>query len=298
MNTMQRGKAFEYALVKAFDTHIPELTIKEDTLEVAKRCFSECDDSESMYQAGLEAASLLCAFDQNISESTSIRSQPDRSGQTGDVRDLILKTPIGDIGISAKTNHEALKSSRLSNRIDFGSSWADYPVSSFYWEAIEPVFTLLKELKEQGKNFSDIDNKESAIYLPIIIAFEDEMKRLCEWYSERFIKRVFLYLTGGQYDFYKVIRRRQTGYVTIQSFNPKGTLKGERKWQIPKRIEHIFRPLGSNNTILINFEGGWQISFRIHNATTKVETSLKFDIKFIGTLPYVTLTNIPNTPLV
>ncbi len=291
MNTTQRGKAFEYALVKAFDTHIPGLTIEEDTLEVAKRHFGECEDRESMYQAGLEAASLLCAFDHNVAESISIRSQPDRSGQAGDVRDLILKTPAGDIGISAKTNHEALKSSRLSRRIDFGSSWADYPVSSFYWNAIKPVFDLLKELKDQGKNFRDIDNKESAIYLPVIIAFEDEMRRLCEWYGERFITRLFRYLTGGKYDFYKVIRRRQTGYVTIQSFNSNGKLKGERKWQIPKRIEHIFRPLGSNNKILVNFEGGWQIEFRIHSATTKVETSLKFDIKFIGTPTYVTLTN-------
>ncbi len=295
MNTMQRGKAFEYALVKAFKTSIPTLSIDEITLQVPKRCFGECEDRDSMFQAGLEAAALLCAFDQNVSESISIYAQSDRIGQSGDVRDLILNTPIGEIGISAKTNHEALKSSRLSHKIDFGKSWADYPVSSFYWEAIGPVFALLAELKQEGAKFSDIDNKESAIYLPTIIAFEDEMRRLCESFGERFIRRVFLYLTG-QHDFYKVIRRKKTGYVTIQSFNPKGRLKGESKWRIPKRIEHIFRPLGSNNTILINFEGGWQISFRIHNARTMVEPSLKFDIKFIGTPDYVTLTNIPPTP--
>ena len=27
---------------------------------------------------------------------------------------------------------------------------------------------------------------------------------------------------------------------------------------------------------------GWQLSFRIHNAKTDVEPSLKFDIQFIG----------------
>ena len=27
---------------------------------------------------------------------------------------------------------------------------------------------------------------------------------------------------------------------------------------------------------------GWQLSFRIHNASTKVEPSLKFDVQFIG----------------
>jgi hypothetical protein len=29
-------------------------------------------------------------------------------------------------------------------------------------------------------------------------------------------------------------------------------------------------------------DNGWQLSFRIHNASTKVEPSLKFDVQFIG----------------
>ena len=29
-------------------------------------------------------------------------------------------------------------------------------------------------------------------------------------------------------------------------------------------------------------DGGWQFSFRIHNASTIVEPSLKFDIQFVG----------------
>ena len=34
---------------------------------------------------------------------------------------------------------------------------------------------------------------------------------------------------------------------------------------------------------------GWQLSFRIHNAKTEVEPSLKFDIQFIG-MPTTILT--------
>jgi hypothetical protein len=30
------------------------------------------------------------------------------------------------------------------------------------------------------------------------------------------------------------------------------------------------------------FDKGWQISFRIHNASTMVEPSLKFDINIVG----------------
>lgn len=296
MNTTQRGKAFEYALALAFNESIA-LNIIEPTLKVAKRCYEQCEDSEAMFQAGMEAAALLRAYDDNVAQSFAVRGQSDQAGKEGDVRDLVLETPAGDIGISAKTNHQALKSPRLSNHIDFGLQWADCPVSSHYWDTIAPVFQKLTELKQQGMRFCDVEDKESSIYLPVIIAFEDEMRRLCESYGEHFIRRVFLYLIG-KYDFYKVIRRKKKGFVTIQSFNPNGTLKGQRRWSIPKRVEHIDRPIGSNNKILMNFAGGWQISFRIHNATTEVESSLKFDVMFVGTPDYVTLTNIPPTPLV
>ena len=38
----------------------------------------------------------------------------------------------------------------------------------------------------------------------------------------------------------------------------------------------------SKNTLELYLDGGWQFSFRIYNASTKVESSLKFDIQIIG----------------
>lgn len=42
-----------------------------------------------------------------------------------------------------------------------------------------------------------------------------------------------------------------------------------------------FKP-GSTNTVEMFLDNGWQLSFRIHSASTKVEPSLKFDVQFIG----------------
>ena len=41
--------------------------------------------------------------------------------------------------------------------------------------------------------------------VPILTAFEDEFRRLCQSYGARFIGRVFQYLVGTE-DFYKVVR--------------------------------------------------------------------------------------------
>ena len=78
----------------------------------------------------------------------------------------------------------------------------------------------------------------------------------------------------------------------IQTYNLHGTLNKPSKIRKPKltipivnlptRIVNIdFKP-GSKNTVELYLDNGWQFSFRIHNASTKVETSLKFDIQIIG----------------
>ena len=38
----------------------------------------------------------------------------------------------------------------------------------------------------------------------------------------------------------------------------------------------------SDNTIEVICDEGWQISMRIHNASSKVEPSLKFDVQLIS----------------
>ena len=51
---------------------------------------------------------------------------------------------------------------------------------------------------------------------------------------------------------------------------------------LPTRIVSLEYKPGSKNTLELYLNGGWQFSFRIHSASTKVESSLKFDIQIIG----------------
>ena len=289
MKQSQRGKAFEYALALQF-SEVLNIPLIGPAMEYAKQCYQMCDQRESMIIAAREAALFLDAYDTNLRQATSIRLQSDSAGQTGDVRDLLLETFKGDIGISAKTNHYAIKHSRLSDRIDFGLQWADYPVSSRYWTAISPTFQQMMQWRDSGMMFRDIPNKDAVVYLPILIAFEDEFRRLCENFGQDFISKVFRYLIG-KHDFYKVIKERKS--VLIQSFNLTGTLEWGKRWTVPNEIEQIRRPAGFNNKLLITFTGGWQLSFRLHNARSQVEPSLKFDINFIGIPVYAAGNQIP-----
>ena len=96
----------------------------------------------------------------------------------------------------------------------------------------------------------------------------------------------------GEFDFYKVISIDSKRITQIQSYNLHGTLNKSTKTISPKiQIPAVMLPTrivsfdykpNSSNTVELYMDGGWQFNFRIHNASTKVEQSLKFDIQIIG----------------
>ena len=51
---------------------------------------------------------------------------------------------------------------------------------------------------------------------------------------------------------------------------------------LPTRLVDIQLKPGSTNKVELYLDNGWQFSFRIHNASTIVEPSLKFDIQIEG----------------
>jgi hypothetical protein len=225
--------------------------------------------------------------------------QPDRSGKIGDVRDIIIrrKEMEWELGLSVKHNHFAVKHSRLSSKLDFGKSWFGVECSMLYWKEVTPVFTFLNEEKKKGTAFHDLPNKEETIYKPVLLAFVEEMKRL--YATHREIPAKLIQYLLGQYDFYKVISVDRENLTKIQGFNLHGTLNKPSKKEksaievplvrLPTRIIEIGLVPGSDNTVELYLDNGWQFTFRIHNARTIAEPSLKFDIQIVG-MPTAILT--------
>lgn len=52
--------------------------------------------------------------------------------------------------------------------------------------------------------------------------------------------------------------------------------------ELPTRIIELAFKDNSQTTVNLTMNNGWAISFRIHNASTTVEPSLKFDIQLVG----------------
>ena len=122
------------------------------------------------------AVEAVLAMEPKLSENSGdeliLEFQKDEAGMKGDVRDIVAKRPkIGwEVGFSIKHNHDAVKHSRLSYKLDFGEEWFQIPCSSQYWNVVDPIFTMLKEEKKNQAKWSEIGDKGLKVYQPLLRA--------------------------------------------------------------------------------------------------------------------------------
>ena len=113
----------------------------------------------------------------------------------------------------------------------------------------------------------------------------------CNWQLAKRAKNVSAdYYWLSFKDFYKVIKGKNK--VEIQAYNLHGTLNlpfehikpkaKVQKLKFPNRLIEVVYQDNSKTTLLVTLNEGWQISFRIHNASSRIEPSLKFDINLVS----------------
>jgi HaeIII restriction endonuclease len=135
------------------------------------------------------------------------------------------------------------------------------------------------------------------VYVPILTAFRDELRTMEKAHGSVVAERLVQYLIGNK-DFYKVIKGNNS--VEIQAYNINGTLNQSagkikpkaqlNKLRLPSRMIEVVFDGDSQTTLLVSLNEGWQISFRIHNASSRIEPSLKFDVNLISA-PHTLFTN-------
>lgn len=300
------GKAFEYALLNAFLERLQTITnvsvIDNEPLKTAKKCFDTFNKTDKgLYNLNASfAVNFLIDLEPRLSNGINksdflqLEIVSDKQGQIGDVRDVLAIRSLQkwEIGISAKNNHRAVKHSRLSNDINFGEKWLGVSCSENYFSEIKPIFDELAKLRTASKatqKWSTLGDYHTSVYVPILDAFKKELIRLDKENPGIVAQRLVEYLIGNQ-DFYKVIKGKNK--VEIQAYNLHGTLSLPfenikpklklQKLKLPNRLIEIVYQDNSKTTLLVSLTEGWQISFRIHNASSRIEPSLKFDINLMS----------------
>ena len=298
-----QGRAFEYACIielrKQIAAYRPVI-IDEATVAATERAWLVLSPesqrnfiraADAFIDTLFSAEPLILEYN-NDDDIVILSINKDSEAEGGDVRDIVItrKSIRWDIGLSMKHNHFAAKHSRLSPKIDFGAKWYGVPCADSYWNKVQPIFENLKVLKCKKFAWHDMTNKEDEVYVPILSAFVDELSRAYQ-NDNTIPTRLISYLLGIR-DFYKVVAIDNKQITEFQSFNLRGELnKNGRNSKatliipqadLPTEIIKIrFKP-ESQNTVELYLNNGWSLSFRIHNASTIVEPSLKFDVQFLG----------------
>lgn len=279
-----------------------------DTFRHARNCYEIQDiiNQQGFYLAAQKTIETMVAIEpglvsaKNNSDFLNIRLASDSEGIIGDVRDVIFSRPniisSWEIGISAKNNHDAVKHSRLSPFIDFGLEWMECPCSPDYFSEIKPVFDNLMKIKLDNPKTTWANLGEAktyTVYVPLLKAFRNEILQLTK--SNPQASANLLHYLIGRKPFYKVIKEDRNNIVVVKAFNIGGklnqTVNGRKPVvktdtvKLPTRIIELDFKENSETTLMMIMDEGWQISFRIHSASTYLENSLKFDIQLIGNPP-------------
>lgn len=297
-----QGRAYEFVSLMTLSEEIGKLRpvniVQNSSFFVAESAWNTlAPEIKNMYKVSSYAAAIqIFELEPRIVEKggdvLELQLQVDTKGKEGDVRDILIvrRNIQWEIGLSLKHNHFAVKHSRLSQKLDFGAKWYGIPCSPKYWEDVKPIFAYLIQEKNKNTLFDKLHNKESDVYIPLLKAFINEINLQNQTHSD-LPRRLVEYLLG-KYDFYKVISIDNQRMTQIQSYNLKGTLGQDSTCQkasieipkvlLPTRIVCLDFAPNKANTAELYMDGGWQFSFRIHNAEKIATPTLKFDIQIVG----------------
>ncbi|WRE23914.1 HaeIII family restriction endonuclease [Helicobacter pylori] len=298
-----QGRAYEYAWYLALEQKLSVLkkviVDKQNGFNACYRAYESLEKSlqERYLESAKQGVLLLLDCEPLLSEvigssqnEITLSLQKDKLGEIGDIRDILIYFDRFCIGLSIKHNHDALKHSRLSKDLDFGGKWLGVRVSQNYKDTIKPLFERLENAKKEGMLWRDFPNKEQEIYAPLLQAFKKEVLRIDENKENKVPQKMVEYLLG-KYDFYKAILLEREQKTKLEAYHFNNTLNRSVKNK-PKRIIPLsklptrmiyfdFKPKNFNTLELV-LDEGWSFSLRIHNASSRVEPSLKFDIKLLS----------------
>lgn len=127
------GRAYEFAFLKELilKMKISFEIIKNKSYFTNERAYFQNENKEIFLKSCKTAVNEILKLEPNLidnQEKFFIKFQDDSKGKQADIRDIVVNCEAisYEIGFSLKHNHDAVKHSRLSDKIDFAQELKNY----------------------------------------------------------------------------------------------------------------------------------------------------------------------------
>ncbi|RAS80768.1 HaeIII family restriction endonuclease [Priestia endophytica] len=294
--TTNRGYGFEYSTIKQAN-YLLEGNIGPETKNwitktgLVKYNMLTTNEQEGMERASNRIIEFLLEYEPWLKDEPIIVEHVKAKGGATDVSDVRLSSNIHkSVGISLKSNHDAVKHPRVSPTIDIAQNWLGIPTDNEYMLETTEIFQHFNKYSQLNNytKFKELSNseKDELLYKPICEAFSELLIRSFNGKDgEVAIRHILPYLIGDR-DFYKAKADFKRNELTVAAFDFNGTLGTRKRIHVPTRCLEVRvekgKRDGMHNYISLNFDRGWEVKMRLHTASSKIENSLKWDVQFVG----------------
>lgn len=262
-------------------------------------------EQQSMTKAAEKLFETLVQIEPWVDEGEVVIERVRSKGGITDVRDILIKRVKNgvlkkEIGVSLKSNHDALKHQRISPKIDVGQKWLGVASEKHQLERVKSIFKEFKKYCNENdvERYSELEEntKDMLLYSPICQYVAGLFEEVFNGPNGREATQHFLRYLIGSEDFYKARANFKDRELIIDSFNIRGSLKKGKMLKMPQRcldVEIQDSDRGYPNKINVVLDNGWEINLRVHNASSRIETSLKWDSQLVGIPREAWQTTIP-----
>lgn len=248
------------------------------------------DEQLAMQRASLRIINFLTEYEPWLLQGNIVVDHVKATGGATDVSDVRYTSLHRSVGLSLKSNHDAVRHPRVSPTIDIARQWLGVGTDEQYMNEISGIFGNFNEICEinQITRFNQLSNdgKRDYLYRPITESFTALLNRVFSGHNGNVAVEHFLRYLIGDRDFYKAKADFNRNEILIEAYDFSGTLGPRQRLRMPTRcLEVAVEPgrTGMYNYVNITFDRGWEVKMRLHTARTEVENSLKWDVQFVGT---------------
>jgi hypothetical protein len=289
-----RGYGFEYSNI-IMGNQILNSTIGPDTLDwititgITKYNSLTTTEQEEMLRAASSIINFLSEYEPWLQNENIEIEHVKAVGGATDVSDVRFNGVIQSVALSLKSNHDAVRHPRVSPTIDIAQQWLGVATDQQYLNEVTGIFNRFTTFCEnnQFQRFNQLSNEEKRdlLYRPISESFSRLLNRVFNSPQGPEAVAYFLHYLIGDRDFYKAKADFKRNELLIEAYDFSGTLGPRQRLSMPTRCLEVSVEAGRGlyNYVNIIFDRGWEVKMRLHSARTLIESSLKWDVHFVGT---------------